>query len=150
MDANRWLFRGSASPATRPTYTRRMPSTRTWEPEILSRFDNAKEVVIETIRSFGEPRRTVIWIVTDGADAYVRSVRGMRGRWYRDISARPDATITVGGERIPVVAVLANDEGTIELVSELLRTKYGRRSRASTASMLQPETLETTLRLEPA
>lgn len=133
-----------------PTYTRRMSSTRAFDPEILTRFDEAKEVVIETVRPTGERRRTVIWIMTDGADAYVRSVRGERGRWYRDAVARPDAMITVGGERIPVEAVAVSDRATIDLVSDLIRAKYGPASRADTASMLRSETLETTLRLEPA
>lgn len=127
-----------------------MPSTRIFDPEVLTRFDEAHEVAIETARPNGELRRTVIWIVTDGADAYVRSVRGPRGRWYRDLTERPDAMITVGGERIPVVATPASDPDSVKLVNELLRTKYERSSRASTASMLQPKTLACTLRLEPA
>lgn len=127
-----------------------MSSTRAFDPEILARFDEAEEVVIETIQSSGEPRQTVIWIVTDGADAYVRSVRGARGRWFEDVSARPEAMITVGGERIPVEAVRAADDATIELVGELLQAKYAESSPADTRSMLEPETLDTTLRLEPA
>lgn len=127
-----------------------MPSTRAFDPDVLARIDEVEEVEIETTRPSRELRRTIIWIVTDGADAYVRSVNGVNAQWYRDVIARPDAMLTVGAERIPVVAVPAADEATIELVSGLLRTKYGRTSRASTESMLQPETLETTLRLEPA
>ena len=132
------------------TYTRRMSSTRAFDPEVLARFDEAKEVVIETVRPTGERRRTVIWIMTDGVDAYVRSVRGVRGRWFRDVIARPDAMITVGGERIPVDVLPASDRATIDPVSDLIRAKYGRSSSADTASMLRSETLETTLRLEPA
>ncbi|MCV0403847.1 MAG: DUF2255 family protein [Chloroflexi bacterium] len=127
-----------------------MPSTRAFDPDVLARFDEAEEVEIETTRPSRELRRTTIWIVTDGADAYVRSVNGVQGEWYRDVIARPDAMITVGAERIPAVAIQAADEATIELVSDLLRAKYGRTSRASTESMLQPEALEATLRLEPA
>lgn len=113
-------------------------------------MDTTDEIVIETIRSSGEPRRTVIWIVTDGADAYVRSVNGRRGRWFQDLQERPEAFITVGAERIPAEAYPATDDATVELVSDLFRAKYGQTSRRSTASMLEPETLDTTLRLDPA
>lgn len=115
----------------------------------LGRFRDVEEVEIETVRADGTPRRTVIWIVADDQDAYVRSVRGDRGRWYRDIVARPAATLLPDGDPIEVEAHAAVDEATIELVSRLLREKYGRASRASTESMLVPKTLRTTLRLEP-
>ena len=105
-------------------------------------------VDIETVRQSGAHRRTVIWIVTDRSDVYVRSVRGTRGRWYRDLLERPDGVLHVGTEAVAVRAVRASDAASVELVSDLLRMKY-RRQRASTASMLQPHTFETTLRLEP-
>ncbi len=115
----------------------------------LERFRAAEEVEIETVSTSGATRRAVIWIVANDRDAYVRSVRGERGRWYRDLRARPSGAILVDGERIAVRVAPAGDGASVELVSELLRAKYGRRSRASTASMLLPETLPTTLRLEP-
>ncbi|MBA2265407.1 MAG: DUF2255 family protein [Chloroflexi bacterium] len=115
----------------------------------LERFRAAEEVEIETVSTSGAARRAVIWIVANDRDAYVRSVRGDRGRWYRDLRERPSGAILVDGERIAVRVAPAGDGASVELVSELLRAKYGRRSRASTASMLLPETLPTTLRLEP-
>lgn len=115
----------------------------------LGRFRDVEEVEIETVKRDGTPRRTVIWIVADEQDAYVRSVRGDRGRWYRDLVERPVGTLLPDGDRIEVQARPAADEGTIELVSRLLREKYARASRASTESMLVPKTLHTTLRLEP-
>lgn len=120
-----------------------------WAPDLLSRIAETVEVVIETERASGERRRTVIWIVADDREAYVRSVRGDDGWWYRDLLARPTATLDVSGERVAVRAVSAADAESIEHVSELLRTKYHRQA-ASTAAMLQPHTLHTTLRLDPA
>ncbi len=110
----------------------------------------AHEVTIETTRANGEARRTIIWIVSDGADAYVRSVLGRDGRWFRDLEARPDAMLTIGNERVAVTVVPAADAPTVELVSTLLRAKYDRTAHASTLSMLEPRTLETTLRVLPA
>lgn len=115
----------------------------------LGRFRDVEEVRIETVAANGTPRRTVIWIVADEMDAYVRSVRGDRGRWYRDLLARPAAALLPDGDRIEVEAHPAVDDASIELVSRLLRDKYRRASRASTESMLVSKTLHTTLRLEP-
>lgn len=115
----------------------------------LGRFRDVEEVEIETVRADGSPRRTVIWIVADDRDAYVRSVRGDRGRWYRDLLARPGAALLPDGDRIEVLAEPAVDDASIELVSRLLRDKYWDASRASTESMLVPETLHTTLRIVP-
>jgi hypothetical protein len=42
------------------------------------------------------------------------------------------------------------DEPMVGAVSEAYRIKYGRTSPGSTQAMLQPETLPTTLKLEPA
>jgi hypothetical protein len=80
----------------------------------------------------------------------VRSVRGARGRWYREISANPGAALYVGDRRIPVRAVPVRGEPTVAEVSDAYRDKYGRTSPGSTRAMLRPETLPTTLKLEPA
>ena len=73
----------------------------------------------------------------------------MDGRWYREVRAQPDAILHVEADAIPVTVVLAADPDSIKRVSDALTAKYGRRSAASTASMLEPHTLETTLRVEP-
>ncbi len=127
-----------------------MSRTPAFDSELLALLDATHEVIIETTRANGRPRRTVIWVVADGADAYIRSVRGSHGRWFRDLVARPEAMLTVGAERVPVTVVPAVDEPSIELVSELFHAKYDRTAHASTVSMLQPATLETTLRVLPA
>jgi len=123
---------------------------KTFEPDLVERFNASDEVVIETSTGSGERRLTTIWIVTDGTDAFVRSVRGSRGRWYRDLVVTPTGAVRIGSDRVEVRATAASDPASVALVSELLRAKYGRRWRASTHAMLQPDTLETTLRLDPA
>jgi hypothetical protein len=91
----------------------------------------------------------VIWIVVDGDAAYVRSVRGVKGRWYRELTANPHGAIHAGGRRVSVRARPAADAATIARVSDLLRTKYQRRWPGPTASMLREDVLPTTQRLEP-
>jgi hypothetical protein len=120
-------------------------------PDTLRLIDEAREVRIETRRDEDAPaHRTTIWVVTVDGAVFVRSVRGGEGRWYREVSSNPAAALHVGGDRIPVRAVPVTDDATIEAVSEAYREKYGRTSPGSTRAMVQPETLPTTLRLEPA
>jgi hypothetical protein len=94
--------------------------------------------------------RTVIWIVVDGDSAYVRSVRGPAGRWYRELRANPHGAVHAGGHRVAVEAQPAVDAATVKRVSDLLRRKYERWWPGPTASMLREEVLPTTLRLTPA
>ena len=116
-----------------------------WEPELLDLFAHAREVTIETARASGQPRRTVIWIVAVDGHAYVRSVRGRRGAWFRELTRRGAGALRVAARSVPVRAEAATDEATVEAVSAALVAKYG--TGASTVSMLQPDTLPTTLRL---
>jgi hypothetical protein len=114
----------------------------------LELLDRADEIDIETSRRSGETQRTTIWVVVDGGVPYIRSVRGPEGVWYRQITANPEAVIHVDGRKLKTKAVPATDGDSIERVSGALRRKYG--NTQSTRSMLVAETLDTTLRLEPA
>jgi hypothetical protein len=122
-----------------------------FDSDTLRLIDGAREVRIETSRDEDAPaHRTTIWVVTMDGSVFVRSVRGGKGRWYREVSANPAAALHVGDDRIPVRAVPVTDHATIAAVSEAYREKYGRTSPGSTRAMVQPDTLPTTLRLEPA
>lgn len=122
-----------------------------FEPETLSTWNTTPEIDIETSRAENAPvHRTTIWIVIDGDAAYVRSVRGPAGRWYREMRANPHGAVHADATRVAVAAEPVEDAATIERVSELLRKKYERRWPGPTASMLREETLPTTLRLTPA
>ena len=94
-------------------------------------------------------RSTVIWAVVDATGrVLVRSVRGSRGRWYRDLLANPRGNLLVGEERIGFEAVVADDPERVDACSEALSAKYGGAG-ASLASMLLPDVLGTTLELRP-
>jgi hypothetical protein len=118
------------------------------EPELLRRVEAAEEVEIESRRRNGETRRTIIWIVTDGGHMYVRSVRGPGGKWYQRLRADANGAIHVAGTRTPVRAIPVSDQAEIERVNEALRRKYAGHG-DSLENMLRPDTLPTTLRLEP-
>jgi hypothetical protein len=116
--------------------------------EQLALLGGAEEVDIETQPPDGPAHRATIWIVVDNDSAYVRSVNGASGRWYRELQANPAGAIHVDGRRLPVTAIPAADSDSIDRVSAALRKKYGQGP--SVDSMLKPQTFETTLRLEPA
>ena len=86
-------------------------------------------------------------MVADGGDVYIRSVRGDSGRWYQRVLKDPAVTLDVAGTRIPAIAVLANDPESAARATEALRRKYP--NSASLRSMIRPEVVGTTMRLEP-
>ena len=125
--------------------------TLPFDQDTLNAFDQTPEIEIETSRADGAPKhRTTIWIVVDGGEVYVRSVRGAAGRWYRELVANPVGAVHVGGTAVPVRAHPATDPGSVDRVSQALNQKYLARWPGPTAAMLREETLPTTLRLEPS
>ena len=115
---------------------------------LLQRMDVAKEVNIETRSPEGKTHKVTIWIVVVDGVPYVRSVRGKRGRWYRELTARKEGALHVGSRKVPVRPVSVRAPETIDEVSAALWRKYAKT--ASLFSMLRLATLDTTLRLEPA
>jgi hypothetical protein len=114
--------------------------------DVLAAIAEREEVEIETV-----DRRTIIWIVVDGEDVFVRSVRGEKGRWYQELLADPKATIHFRGKPklapVAVRGVHAPDPESIAACTRALKAKYGRDP--AIKSMLRPDTLPTTVRLEP-
>jgi hypothetical protein len=119
----------------------------TFPSDILAALAEREEVEIET-----GGRRTIIWIVVDASDVYVRSVRGERGRWYLALLADPTATIHFRGRpKLPPLAVRgvpAADPDSVAACSRALEHKYARDA-SSLKAMLVPKALPTTVRLEP-
>ena len=85
--------------------------------------------------------------MADG-DAYVRSVRGTRARWYREAVADPQVTIHAGGASLRATAEAASDPDSIARVSAALVKKYT--GIDGLEPMLQPDILDTTLKITPA
>jgi len=117
-------------------------------PHDLVVLEALAEVEIETLTGPGASvHRTVIWVVVEDGDVYVRSVRGELGRWYRELIDRPDGTLLVGDRRYPFRAVPASDPASVDACSRGLPRKYERDP--SLDSMLRPDVLPATLRLVP-
>jgi hypothetical protein len=115
---------------------------------LITRMDVAKEVDIETRSHEGKVNRVTIWIVIVDGVPYVRSVRGTRGRWYREITGRREGVLHVGSRKVPVRPTKVKAPELIDEVSAALWRKYPKSS--SLFSMLRYVTLDTTLRLDPA
>ena len=112
---------------------------------ILGELRNSHEV---TIRTEKHPKSAVvIWMVVADDEVFVRSVRGGKGRWYRDLTAGGSATLEFAGRELAVQAYPSSDAGSIERASREYLRKYQPSPYAQ--SMVRDEVLSTTLRLEP-
>ncbi|MBS0220120.1 MAG: DUF2255 family protein [Proteobacteria bacterium] len=100
------------------------------------------------IRTGSHPANAVtIWAVVSDDEVFVRSVRGPKGRWYRDLAKGGPAMLDVGGRQLAVQAVPATDPAAVDRASREYLRKY--RASPYAQSMVQPHVLATTLRLEP-
>ena len=119
-----------------------------FEPDELALLAQTEEIEIETARPGGPVHRTIIWVVVDGDDAFVRSVNGATARWYREAVANPTVTIRAAGRELRARAVAAADGDSIQRTSDALTRKYT--GIPGIRPMLKPEIFDTTLRLTPA
>lgn len=118
-------------------------------PDRRALIDEAMEVEIETRRDPGAPSyRVIIWAVVDADEVFVRSVRGTGGRWFRELTANPEAILHVGSVSLAARGLsTADDDPSIGRCSQALRRKYA--GDPALPSMLRAEVLPTTIRLEP-
>jgi len=109
-----------------------------FDQQTLRKLHDLKEV---TIRTTKHPASAVtIWVV-------VRSVRGTKGRWYKDLANGGPATLEFNGEQLAVQAAPATDAVSTERASQEFLSKY--RTSPYAASIVRAEVLGTTLRLDP-
>ena len=122
----------------------------TFDAEVLLALRGARTVRLATSAAPRRPTHTaIVWVVVDQpARVLVRSWRGERGRWYRELRANPSGVLHVASHRIPFFAVLADPE-RIDACSQGMREKYAT-ARGSLAEMLLDEVLPATLELKPA
>jgi hypothetical protein len=116
-----------------------------FDADTLRALRDTEEV---TIRTDKHPQTAVvIWVVVADGEVFVRSVRGAKGRWYRDLAAGGSATLEVAGRRLAVQATPATDQASIARASREYLSKY--QSSPYAQSVVRAEVLPTTLRLEP-
>jgi hypothetical protein len=117
-------------------------------PDELALLAESEEIEIETARPGGPPHRTIIWIMVDGDDAFVRSVNGAGARWYREAVADPSVTIHAGDRALKARVIAAPDPDSVARVNDALVRKYT--GITGLPEMLVPDIFDTTLRVEPA
>jgi hypothetical protein len=116
-----------------------------FDADTLGELRDLREVSIRTEKH--PDNAVVIWVVVAGDEVFVRSVRGSKGRWYRDIAAGGSATLEFAGHRLVVQAVSVTDADSIARASREYLQKYATSPYAQ--SVVRAEVLPTTLRLEP-
>jgi hypothetical protein len=116
-----------------------------FDADILRELSDLREVAIRTEKH--PDSAVVIWVVVAGDEVFVRSVRGSRGRWYRDIATGGSATLEFDGRWLAVQAVPVSDDDAIARASREYLRKYQTSPYAQ--SVVRAEVLPTTLRLEP-
>ena len=113
--------------------------------DTLHQLRAAREVSIRTEK---HPNgAVVIWVVVADDQVFVRSWRGTKGRWYRDLAAGGPASVELGGRHLSVQAIPTTDATAIARVSEEFLRKY--QPSTHSPEMVRIEILPTTLRLEP-
>ena len=116
-----------------------------FDSDVLGALRKVREVRIRTEK---HPKTAVvIWIVVANDEVFVRSFRGARGRWYRDLAEGGPATLELGGRELMVQAEPAADAESVARVSSEFLAKY--RSSSYAQAMVKPDALPTTLRLRP-
>ena len=118
-----------------------------FDRDALDLLDATREVRIETSLPGGPVHSTIIWVVVDGDDVFVRSWKGAGARWFRETRAHQEGVVVAGEQRIPATAAPATDADSIRRCSEGLLRKY--RKSQSALAMVADEILDTTLRLDP-
>ena len=130
-----------------------MQTDNRFSPDVVALLDQTDEVRIEPPSADGQPMQPVIiWVVVlDGRDVYVRSYRGVKGRWYQQLLKQPQhrGRLHVDQRAIPVRAVHIDDPELIARVSDAFRKKYESKWPQETAEMVRDDVLPTTLRLDP-
>jgi hypothetical protein len=116
-----------------------------FDADTLRDLRDLREVTIRTEKH--PDSAVVIWVVVADDEVFVRSVRGSKGRWYRDLATAGFAALEFGGRRLGVQALRTSDPDSIARASREYLSKYQPSPYAQ--SMVRADVLPTTLRLEP-
>lgn len=122
-----------------------------WTDDELERIESAEELNLQSLRSDGSLRDPVtMWVVRDGEDVYVRSVKGAQGPWFRGTRSRLEGRIRAGGVDKDVAFVDVGDGGeTTPRLDAAYRAKYGRYPADIFGSVVTPQAQAATIRLVP-
>ena len=95
-----------------------------WSAQDARTITSPQEVQVATRRPDGSSRRpTIIWIVGDGGDGFVRSTNGRGAAWFRGAVATGSGQILAHGTAFDVEFTEA-DEEDLPRIGAAYRTKY--------------------------
>ena len=117
-------------------------------PGDLALLADTEEIEIETAAADGSAHRTIIWVMVDGDDAFVRSVRGRSARWFREATTDGRVVVHAAGRALPATVEPAADADSIRRTNDALTRKYT--GIEGYPEMLEPSSMDTTLRLTPS
>jgi len=120
-----------------------------WTTEELDRVGGAEELQIASRRTDGSLRPFVtIWVVRVDDELYVRSAYGPGNPWFRRAQASGRGRIRAGGvERDVVFAEPPADVHAV--VDAAYHAKYDRHGPKIVGTVVGPQVVATTFRLDP-
>jgi hypothetical protein len=119
-----------------------------WTTDELDRIGDADELELASLRPDGSLRKPVtIWVVRQGEDLYVRSVRGRTSRWFRGAQDRHEGHVSSAGVDKDVRFVETDEVN--DQIDAAYRAKYRRYPADYVDPLVRPEVRATTLKLVP-
>jgi len=120
-----------------------------WTTDELTKIGSAEELQLASLRPDGTLRKPVtIWVVRDGDNLYVRSVKGPTSAWFRGTREGHEGRIRAGSVEKDVTFADA-DHGVDDEVDAAYRAKYRRYAGSILNSVLTPQARSTTIKLVP-
>ena len=120
-----------------------------WTAAELDRVGRAEELRLASYRPDGSLRPAVtIWVVRVGDDLVVRSAYGPGNGWFRRAQASGRGRVEAGGVAREVRFVAA-DPGAHDAVDAAYHAKYDRHGPRIVGTVVGPQVVDVTLRLEP-
>jgi hypothetical protein len=120
-----------------------------WTTEELARIAKADELNLASQRGDGSMRDPVtMWVVRDGDELYVRSMRGRSGPWFRGTQSRHQGHVRSAGIDKDVAFAEA-DPGIGDRLDEVYQSKYSRYGAKIIGGVVNPEARAATIKLVP-
>lgn len=121
----------------------------TWTPRELQEVGDAEEILVSSTITDGILSKPVIvWVVGEGEDLYVRSVRGRDSRWFRGVQIGREGQIKAGSLVLDVGFVEELSQEINGAIDRAYAQKYRRYAASIIESINSPEARATTLRLQ--
>ncbi|MFY9740481.1 MAG: nitroreductase/quinone reductase family protein [Candidatus Sulfotelmatobacter sp.] len=104
----------------------RAPKKDLKDSDFKDRLTRYREIKISVIgRKSGKTISVPVWFVLEGEKLYLLPVKGSDTQWYQNVLKNPSIRIDARGAEAVLAAKPITDSGTVKLVVEKFREKYG-------------------------